>query len=588
MNNKSGLRKSMYISFIIISIIVVTAMSIIGFISYSSAKNQLTDLGIRALQNKVNIGIETMESFEKEVRKGKYTRQEAQEMVRQIFLNPKSQDGKAREVKSSIDLEDIKAYMYAIDSTGLEVMHPAKEGDNIMDYKDAAGTYVAKEIIKEGKNPTNNGVIHFIWQNPGEAEAKPKVNVVKYYKDWDWYVNVGCYEEDFYKGANKLLIEIIVLIIIFSALVSISLIYIVGKKIFPLEGIIANMKELSNGDLRVRSNYNKKDEIGYVSSVFNEMTMQVETLIGKIKGALNTLNESSTELAASSSDINLSSKNIEQVMEEIAAGSTDQSNQLADVLRFIEGLASNLDSIGQKFSKMAVSGREIKSSADTNSENLQELLSSIEDIKNLFSDVIYKINEFEGNMGKINLIVEVIDGVVQQTNLLALNASIEAARAGEAGRGFAVVAEEIRKLAQQSLESSNDIIEITNNMTKDFNNVATTSNSATLKLENQVGIIKNSITSFGDILKEIDEIMPAMEDVSNEIQGALDKKQIVLEKTEAVSSISEELSASTEEVVSTIEEQNKVVNNLAYMAENLSNISEEIHSNIERFKTNEN
>ena len=586
MNDKSGLRKSMYISFIIISVIVVTAMSIIGFISYSSAKNQLTDLGIRSLQNKVNIGIETMESLEKEVKNGKYTRQEAQEMFRQIFLNPKSQDGKSREVKSSIDLEDIKAYMYAIDSTGLEVMHPAKEGDSIMDYKDAGGTYVAKEIIREGSNPTNNGVIHFIWQNPGETEAKPKVNVVKYYKDWDWYVNVGCYEEDFYKGANKLLIEIIALIIIFSVLVSICLIYIVGKKIFPLEGIIASMKELSHGDLRVRSTYNKKDEIGYVSSVFNEMTVQMETLIGKIKAALNTLNDSSTTLAASSSDINHSSKDIEEVMSEIAKGSTDQSNQLSDVLKLVEGLTSNLDIIGQKFSRMAVSGREIKYSADTNSENLQELLLSIEEIKNLFNDVINKINEFEGNMGKINLIVEVIDGVVQQTNLLALNASIEAARAGEAGRGFAVVADEIRKLAQQSLESSNNIIGITNNMTKDFNNVATTANSATLKIENQVGIIRGSMTSFESILKEINEIMPAMGDINSEIQSAFGKKEMVLEKTESVSSISEELSASTEEVVATIEEQNKVVNNLAYMAEDLNKISEDIYSNIERFKTN--
>lgn len=586
MNNKSGLRKSMYISFIIISIIVVTAMSIIGFISYSSAKKQLTDLGIRSLQNKVNIGIETMESLEKEVQKGKYTRQQAQEMFRQIFLNPKSQDGKSREVKSSIDLEEIKAYMYAIDSTGLEVMHPAKEGDNIIDYKDAGGTYVAKEIIREGNNPTNNGVIHFIWQNPGETEAKPKVNIVKYYKDWDWYVNVGCYEEDFYKGANKLLIQIIVLIIVFSALVSICLIYIVGKKIFPLEGIIANMKELSNGDLRVRSDYNKKDEIGYVSSVFNEMTVQMETVIGKIKGALNTLTESSTELAASSSDINHSSKDIEEVMSQIASGSTNQSNELSDVLKLVEGLASNLDSIGQKFSKMAVGGREIKSSADANSENLQELLLSVEDIKNLFSDVINKINEFEGNMEKINTIVDVIDGVVQQTNLLALNASIEAARAGEAGRGFAVVADEIRKLAQQSLESSNNIVGITSSMTKDFSNVTTTANSATSKLENQVGIIRNSITSFEDILKEINGIMPAMEDINNEIESALGKKEIVLEKTGAVSSISEELSASTEEVVATIEEQNKIVNNLAYMAEDLNKISEDIYNHIERFKTN--
>ncbi|MEW9094223.1 MAG: methyl-accepting chemotaxis protein [Clostridiaceae bacterium] len=582
---KKGLRQSLYSSFILVAIIITGAMLTFGLLSYFYQTKELTNLGIKALENKANVGIETMKILDEQVKQGKYTLEEAQETFRRIMLNPKSSDGKTREIKSSVDFEDIKAYMYAIDSSGLEVMHPAKEGENIMEFQDAKGKYVAKSIIEEGKNPVNNGVIYFMWQNPGEKEQKPKVNIVRYFEPWDWYINVGCYEEDFYKSAYRLFKISIAIIIVFSILVTILLAFIIGKKILPLEEIIKCMKELSHGNLNSRSLYNKNDEIGYVSQVFNRMADDIGNLINKVKDSFNGLNELSLDLTNSSEELNSSSEGIEDVMGEIAKGSTEQSSELADISTFVENLSESLDIVGKKIHHISSSSTQIKSSADINEESLKKLMQSIEDIKESFDEVIEKVNSFEDNMKKINLITEAIDNIAKETNLLALNASIEAARAGEEGKGFAVVADEIRKLAEESIQSSRNIDEITRNMTKDFDAVVTTTGSATSILENQVETIKDSMVNFENILKEINYILPSISDVNTTIDNTIGEKDELLYKTQVVASISQELSASTEEVAATVEEQNKLVHKLSTMAQDLNKTSEDINKYIDKIIT---
>lgn len=162
-NNK--LKKSFFKSYLRFFYLIIVAIIVIASVSFKIAKNALYDLGETELKGRIQLGLIIMNSLEGEVQKGGLTREVAQEIFRQEILNPKKQDGKIRGINNKIDLK-VNAYMYAIDSNGLERMHPFKEGENISNIHDADGNNVVRLIIDEGKNPKNDGIIHFGWKNP--------------------------------------------------------------------------------------------------------------------------------------------------------------------------------------------------------------------------------------------------------------------------------------------------------------------------------------------------------------------------------------------------------------------------------------
>ena len=161
-----SIKSTLVLMFIAVTLI---SMSVLGFAAYNVSKKALLNLGETALKNKVNMGIAFMEALEEQVQAGKLTREEAQEIFKSKMLNPKKEDGKTRGQNDKLEL-NIGAYMYAINSQGIEMMHPYKEGEDISEVVDPKGNNIVKLIIEEGRNPKNNGIIHFYWQNPGEKK----------------------------------------------------------------------------------------------------------------------------------------------------------------------------------------------------------------------------------------------------------------------------------------------------------------------------------------------------------------------------------------------------------------------------------
>lgn len=253
------------------------------------------------------------------------------------------------------------------------------------------------------------------------------------------------------------------------------------------------------GDLTGRIKVSGSDEIRQLADAFNEYLNQLEKMISDIKKSahfvvnqsnnmdknmtvstnyIEGINQKSNEVRNESTNISAVAQELSAAVEEIAATTRDNLSTLGNLVTEITQIRT-----------LSVNSETVANRAFHGMENIEvEVNKSVGIVKQL-----------EESMGRISDIVTTMTGISTQTNLLALNASIEAARAGEAGKGFSVVAEEVRKLAEESKRSSDNIYEIIGELQSSLTETIKT-------LSNQSDIIlveKQNVMSLIDHMKEI-------------------------------------------------------------------------------------
>ena len=194
------------------------------------------------------------------------------------------------------------------------------------------------------------------------------------------------------------------------------------------------------------------------------------------------------------------------------------------------------------------------------------------------------IHQLNDRTIEIGTILNVISAISEQTNLLALNASIEAARAGEHGRGFAVVADEIRKLAEQSATSAEQVRAIVTNIQQD--GAASVKSMAVLK-----DISQKQNTAVTDVIRAFETIKEAYTVISTDIQsigtavtGVNHDKELIVSSIENISAVSEETAAASQEVTASMEQQTFAVEEVSKAAQELNAISIQLSQEISKFK----
>ncbi|KGN03023.1 chemotaxis protein [Clostridium novyi A str. 4570] len=580
-NNK--LRKSFFKSYIRFFYLIVLAVVIIATVSFKIAKNSLYDLGERELKNRIQLGLIIMDSLEQEVKQGGLPRDVAQEIFRKEMLNPKKEDGKTRGINKNIDLK-VDAYMYAINSEGLEMMHPFKEGENISSIQDSNGNNVVKLIIDEGKNPKNDGIIHFGWKNPNDIKEKAKVNAVAYFEPWDWYINIGCYEEAFYKPVYKILIYISLTALITIILSVILIWYSMNKKINPLGHIVSSMEMVSEGNINTKINIKRKDEIGYIAKVFNNMLEEIKSMILEIKHISSVLEEKAVIINSSTNSTLENSNAINKAMESIASSISNSTKEMQNSFESMQLLGDDIEVIREN----SINIRKEASSANKLNENIINILTGLEErseenikVSNETKENIQSLLEKSNNIVGI---VSTIEQISNQINLLALNASIESARAGDAGRGFAVVADEIKKL---SAETSNAVQEI-NNLIKELLEAI---NLSVMSTEKSSDVAEGQIKTINETRKILGKVVRFIQNMPNIIGKNVDKIEEVYKEKDSVSDsmnsvlvLVEEMSSSSEEVYASTSEVKEKMNYAKGLSEELSSLSKDLKESINKFE----
>lgn len=386
--------------------------------------------------------------------------------------------------------------------------------------------------------------------------------------------------ERFQRSKSTFTIIIIVLVCIISAL---SLAILGGIKL-SIQEFSSILKVISSGDFTAEVEKNETNEFGIMKKDLAVTIEEVGTILKSVKESTVFVNDQALSLSAVSEEMTSSSQEVANAIQGVAQGSASQATGLVEMTNILNAFGNAINNIVSSVEGVNVNAKSVNTMAKTSNDKMTQLVRSINNVGSSFKDVSTKISELGMSVNKINEITALINSIADQTNLLALNAAIEAARAGEAGRGFAVVADEIRKLAEQSKNSSAEIDSLITLISSETKAVMETTTEVNGELSNQATTVDNSIDSFKEIIKGIESILPLIESVNLEINKANEDKNEIISKIETASMVAEESSSTSEEIAASSEELNSSSEEVARTAEMLSTMASKTLEDVNKFK----
>ncbi|MEW9094165.1 MAG: methyl-accepting chemotaxis protein [Clostridiaceae bacterium] len=363
--------------------------------------------------------------------------------------------------------------------------------------------------------------------------------------------------------------------------------YISNKITTPIKAVAGHFSSLGKGDFTVdldQKYLNIQDEIGLMANSAVEMQNSIKELLLNVHDSAGSLDEQSQSLFSSSEEMLLVSSDVASSVQNVSKGASEQAMDLEKMNTIIGNFARQLENIISDIQEAERNSNSINTLVGESDSKINNLSLSITEIKTKFEELINTITTLHGNVNKINEINIFINNIAEQTNLLALNAAIEAARAGESGRSFAVVADEIRKLAEQSKNSSVQITSIINTVSKHTDNIINLSKEVDKNMDVEMENIDSAISSFNSINNELTVLIPKIHAINNASTSIAREKDDIINSIENSSSISEEIAASSEEIAASSEEMNSSIEELSQYAKVLKDTSESVSSKINEFK----
>lgn len=355
-----------------------------------------------------------------------------------------------------------------------------------------------------------------------------------------------------------------------SALIFLYGLYIAYLTSTPLRRAVNFAETVSKGDL-TPSLYSltQKDEIGLLCNALNVMLESFRTLVSNLSEGADIFCQSSESLATRANTTTNAAKQVALSINQVALGSQDQARSVETILLAVQEMSSGIQQIDHNVSLANEASTQALNFANQGGQAITEISAQFEHIHQTVDETGSIISKLGEKSASIESIVETIKTISDQTNLLALNAAIEAARAGEHGRGFSVVAEEVRKLAEQSTQSSAQIEKIIQDIKINVERAISSMTAEIEVVQSGSQVVDEAHSAFDKIMESTKVVNLQIKEVSLFTHNIADSSEKISKEIEQVSAITSQTTAQSEEVAASSSEQMDSMQEISSSAEEL-------------------
>nr|WP_180954137.1 methyl-accepting chemotaxis protein [Bacillus sp. M6-12] len=463
---------------------------------------------------------------------------------------------------------------------------------------DQTGTYLAtpdsKKILKINiKQDSNKSLASLAEQIIQKEQFKSIFSLGKQGKAYiytnkipqtGWTLGIILPEKELLSAVDSLLINMAVIGAV-GLLVLAIVIYLYGNSISRKVKKVNDLSiVMAKGDFTHTLDMKSNDEFGQMALNFNEMITNIKSVLQQISATSQTVAVTSEQLTVGAAETSTAAEQVTYSIQDVAQEAESQLQAAIENEETVNELEKGISKIVDSSNHIYDSASLVTKQAEEGNMTIQKTVHQINFINQSTVETAGIVDELGKSSQEIGAIVSVITDIAEQTNLLALNASIEAARAGEHGKGFAVVAEEVRKLAEQSKESGQQIAGLINRIQNDTKVAITSMNKGKTEVEMGMRVAQEAGDAFQKIQDAIEQVNGKIQEsagytsqissttlkVANTFKKASENAQKTLLNTQTVAASSEEQLASMQEVTAS--------------ATSMSEMSHDLKNTINKFK----
>ena len=539
-----------------------------------------------SLKNETQIVVSLLEKVYQQQQAGLLSEPEAKKIAADLVRDLRYDDG--------------KGYFWIDTADGVNVVLLGRdvEGKSRIDLVDPNGVHFIQEMLKNGRQP-GGGYTDLSFAKPGETTPLPKRNYTTTFAPYQWVLGTGVWidqidaliaaqkeaiDADFY---SSLRMTVLVSVLIEALCIALA-IFFSNKLATPIAHVTNRLATLAQGDFRhnaaLETKISSTDEIGRMSQALDTLQHNVRQMMKqaieaaeKITTAVAQLNESADQSATVSSQVASSMSKVADSCNEQFAEMDRTKAQIGTLEQHMSAFAGNLS---QTVDAVDGTNRAAAQGATRVNEAVLQMQRIAESVSRS-AEVITVLGE---ESDKIGTIVDAIAAIAEQTNLLALNAAIEAARAGENGRGFAVVAEEVRKLAEQSSTSADEITALITSIQEKAQNAVEVMQEGASQAQGGTEAVDAAGRTFKEIASMVEHVASESSAMGSRVHELEQSTHSIRDSAESMNKMSRSVAAESQTVSAATQEQTAAVQQIAAASRSLNEMSQAMHAAISKFK----